>query len=189
MRTILIILACFSLSSCLSEKKVNAWLDDHKQQAAGYCADKFPPDTLTKTVIDNTDSSGYYDAYMNMSYLADSLFYRLDSMQNAAPPDKPYKANIDSIRKVVDKEIRKRLAPCVDTTIRITYTIRDRAKEIVLQGGIDEKDKVISARDKRITELEAKLKAKNKWVWMFWGLVAVVGVGVLLKLKAKLPII
>lgn len=186
-RVIYLLLLC-SLSSCLTEKKVNRWLDEHEQQAAGYCAKKFPPDTLTKTVVENTDSTGYFDAYMNMSYLADSLFYRLDSLQNAATPNKPFKINIDSVRRVVDREIRKRLAPCVDTVFRITYTVRDRAKEAELQGKLDEKDKVITARDTRITELESRVKAKNKWVWMFFGLIALVGGYVLLKLRGKLPI-
>lgn len=173
------------LSSCLTEKKVNTWLDDHTQQAAGYCAKKFPPDTLTRTVIENADSSGYFDAYMNMAYLADSLFSRLDSIQHLPPGERP-RINIDSLRKAVDKEIRKRLKPCIDTTIRITYTIRDRAKEVELQGTVDEKDKVISARDKRNSELEEKVKSKNKWVWMFWGLVVLVGGYAALRLR--LPI-
>jgi hypothetical protein len=185
-RIIYILLLC-SLSSCLTEKKVNRWLNDHEQQAAGYCAKKFPPDTLTKTVVENTDSTGYFDAYLNMAGLADSLFNRLDSIEHLPAAERP-RLNIDSIRKVVDKEIRKRLKPCIDTTIRETYTIRDRAKEVELQGKIDEKDKVISARDKSITELEAKVKAKNKWVWMFWGLVVLVGAYTVLKLKTKLPI-
>ncbi len=180
---IIILLAC--LTSCLIEKKVNRWLNDHEQQAAGYCAKKFPPDTLTKTVIEQTDSTGYFDAYMNMAYLADSLFYRLDSLQHL-PPDRRPMLNIDSLRKVVDKEIRRRLQPCIDTTIREYYTIRDRAKEVELQGKLDEKDNVISARDKRITELEVKVKAKNKWVWMFWVLVALVGGYTVLILRRKL---
>lgn len=184
----IIVILLIGLSSCLTEKKVNGWLDKHKQQAATYCANTFPPDTLTKTVVNNTDSAGYYDAYMNMSYLADSLFYRLDSLQQAATPNKPFKINIDSIRKVVDKEIRKRLAPCVDTVFITTYTVRDRAKEIELQSKSDEKDKVITARDNRITELEGKVKGKNKWIWMFWGLVFLVGGYAALKLKRKLPI-
>lgn len=167
---------------------MNRWLNENETKAAGYCAKKFPPDTLTKTVVENIDSAGYYDAYMNMAWLADSLFYRLDSLQNAATPAKPFKINIDSIRRVVDKEIRKRLSPCVDTVIRTWYTVRDRAKEVELQGKLDEKDKTITERDKRITELEAKVKSKNKWVWMFWGLVVLVGGYTALKIRGKLPI-
>lgn len=184
MKYLIILLILFT--SCLTEKKVNRWLNDHELQAAGYCAKKFPPDTLTRIIIENADSSGYYDAYMNMAYLADSLFLRLDSIQHLPPGERP-RLNIDSIRKVVDKEIRRRLKPCIDTTIRITYTIRDRAKEVELQGKVDEKDKVISARDKRNSELEEKVKAKNKYVWMFWGLVALVGGYAVLRLRGRLP--
>ena len=185
MKYLLIVLILFT--SCLTEKKVNRWLDDHPTGAAGYCATKFPPDTLTKTVIEQVDSTGYFDAYMNMSYLADSLFYRLDSLQNAATPNKPFKINIDSVRRVVDKEIRKRLSPCVDTVFRITYTIRDRAREVELQGKLDEKEKVITARDKRNSELEAKVKAKNKYVWLFWIAIVLIGGYTVLRLRGKLP--
>jgi hypothetical protein len=188
MPRIIYLLPLCLFTSCLSEKKVTRWLDDNPTDAAGYCATKFPPDTLTKTVVNNIDSAGYFDAYFNMAYLADSLFYRLDSLQNAATPDQPFKINIDSVRKVVDKEIRKRLAPCVDTVFRITYVVRDRAREVELQGKLGEKDNVITVRDERITELESKVKAKNKWIWMFWILVALVGGYTLLKLRSKLPI-
>ena len=180
-----ILLIC--LSSCLTEKKVNRWLNEHEQQAAGYCAKKFPPDTLTKTVIEQTDSTGYFDAYMSMAYLADSLFYRLDSLQHLPPGERP-KINIDSIRKAVDKEIRKRLKPCVDTVRVVTNTVIDRARERQLQGVIDEKNNVISVRDKRNSELEAKIKAKNKYVWMFWVLVALIVGYTALRLRCKLPI-
>lgn len=181
------IIAMVFLSSCLTENKVNRWLDDHEQQAAGYCAKRFPPDTLTKTVIEQTDSAGYYDAYMSMAYLADSLFYRLDSLQHLQPGERP-KINIDSLKKVIDKEIRKRLKPCVDTVRVVTNTVIDRARERQLQGVIDEKDNMVSARDKRNSELEAKVKAKNKYVWLFWiAIVLIVGYTAL-RLRGKLPI-
>lgn len=187
-RNYLIIIAClFFLSSCITEKKVNSWLKDHKTEAAGYCADNFPPDTITRTVVNNIDSAGYYDAYMNMSYLADSLFYRLDSLTQSATPEHPYKPNIDSLRKIVDKEIRSRLKPCIDTIKVVTNTVIDRAREMQLQGKINEKDATISARDKRITEQEAQLKRLKKWPWLFWLLVGLIGGYTILKLRYKLP--
>lgn len=173
MRLLTIIAFLALISSCITQKKVNHWLDDHPTVAAGYCADNFPPDTVTRTVFQSVDSSGYLDAYLNMSYLADSLFYRLDSLQHV-PGAAPYKFNIDSLRKAVDKEIRKRLKPCVDSVVHITNTIIDKAREKQLQGKLDEKDVVITARDKRITELEAQVKGLKKWPWMFWGLVVLV---------------
>jgi hypothetical protein len=187
MKNITIILLTIFFTSCITQKKVNRWNNDHPIQAAGYCADNFPPDTITRTVTQNIDSAGYYDAYMNMAGLADSLFYRLDSLTHAATPEHPYKPNIDSIRKVVDAEIKRRLKPCVDTVKVVTNTVIDRAREKQLQGKLDEKDAIITARDKRISELEVQVKVLKKWCWYFWIAVALIGVYTFLKLRFKLP--
>lgn len=176
------------LTSCVTEKKVNRWLNEHEQEAATYCATKFPPDTITKTVVENIDSAGYFDAYMGMSTYADSLFWRLDSMKRNATPETPYKLNMDSLRKAVDKEIRKRLKPCIDTVKVITNTVIDRAKEKQLHGLIGQKDQVITSQQKDIQELNGKVKNKNKWIWMFWGLVVLIAGYTILKLRFKLPI-
>lgn len=188
MKIILIAISCIAFASCVTERKVNRWLDEHKTKAAGYCADNFPPDTITRTVTENIDSAGYYDAYMNMSYLSDSLLNELQRRAQAATPDRPYKPNIDSIRRVVDAEIRKRLKTCIDTVKVVTSTVVDRARERYLQGLIDEKDKLITGQQKDIQELNSKVKSKNKWIWMFWGLLLLIGGYVLLKLKFKLRI-
>jgi hypothetical protein len=181
--SIIVLLAAFA--GCVTQKKVNTWLNDHPTAAAGYCADNFPPDTVTKTVFQTVDSSGYLDAYLNMSYLADSLFYKLDSLQHL-PGVASYKLNIDSLRKAVDKEIRRRLKPCVDSVVHITNTVVDRAREKQLQGKLDEKDAVVSAKDNRITELESQVKGLKKWPWLFWLLVALVAAGLYLNQKFKL---
>jgi hypothetical protein len=188
MRKIYWIIALVFLSSCITESKVNRWLDNHKGKAAGYCADKFPSDTTTRTITQNIDSAGYYEAYLNMSYLSDSLLNELQRRAQAATPEKPYRPNIDSIRKVVDAEIRKRLKPCIDTVKVVTNTVIDRAKEAALKYLVDEKDKVITGQQKDIQELNDKVRAKTKWIWMFWGLAALVIGYALLKLKVKLPI-
>jgi hypothetical protein len=65
----------------------------------------------------------------------------------------------------------------------------DRAREKQLQGIIDQKDNTITARDKRITELEAKVKAKNKWIWAFWILVLIAGLYTLLKVRKLIPFV
>jgi hypothetical protein len=187
MKLFIAISACILFASCITEKKVNRWNNEHEMQAAKYCADKFPIDTLTKTVIQNIDSAGYYDAYMNMSYLADSLFWKLDSIQYL-PPEQRSKLNIDSIRKVVDKEIRKRLNPCVDTVKVVTNTVVDRAREKYLQGLVDKKDGVITGLQDDNHKLMDKVKAKRKWVWMFWGLIALIAVYVFAKIRFKIPL-
>lgn len=181
----LIIIILFT--SCVTQKKVNRWLDDHKTEAAGYCADNFPPDTITRTVTQNIDSAGYYDAYMNMSYLADSLFFRLDSIQHLPPGDRP-KINVDSLRKIVDKEIRKRLKPCIDTVIHVTHTVVDKARETQLRGLVDKKDFVIAKMQIKADERENKIRSQRKWFFLFWGLVVAAGIYAFVKVRYKLPI-
>ena len=183
----LIIILSVLLTSCLTEKKVNRWLNEHEQQAATYCADNFPPDTLTKTVIEQTDSAGYYDAYINMAYLADSLFFRLDSLQHLPPSERP-KINIDSVRRVVDKEIRRRLKPCVDTVRVVTNTVIDMARVRQLQGLIDKKDFVIAEMQVRVNDQQDKIKSQRKWFWLFWALVIAAGLYTFVKVRYKLPI-
>jgi hypothetical protein len=192
MKTLIITaLAAILLSSCITEKKVKGWLNDNPTTAAGYCADNFPPDTVSKIIYDSVDMKAYEQAYMNMSYYADSLFQQLEAARNSFRPSPsqpcPPVVNLDSLRKVVDAEIKKRLTPCKDSIKVVERTIVDKAREKQMQGKIDEKDAVISARDKTISEKDAKIKSKNKYVWMFWGLVVLIGVYVFAKLKLKLP--
>lgn len=177
--------------SCVTEKKVNEWLKEHPTQAAGYCADNFPPDTTTRVITDSVDLKAYEAAYWEMSQYADSLFNKLEDQRNAFKPTPerpcPPSVNLDSLRKAVDIEIRKRLTPCKDSIQKVTYTIVDKAREKQLQGKLEEKDGVVSARDKRITEQEAQVNRLKKWPWLFWGLVALAGLYVFAKLKFKLP--
>jgi hypothetical protein len=175
------------LSSCVTESKVNNWLGKHPDKAAEYCADRFPPDALTKTVIEQTDSAGYYDAYMSMAYLADSLFLRLDSLQHLPPGERP-KINVDSLRKIVDKEIRKRLKPCVDTVKVVKTTVVDMARVKQLQGLIDKKDFVIAEMQVRVNEQQDKIRSQRKWFWLFWALVIAAGLYSFVKVRYKLPI-
>lgn len=177
--------------SCITEKKVNSWLNDHPTKAAGYCADKFPPDTTTRVITDSVDTKAYEAAYWEMARYADSLFNQLEERREAFRPTPgnpcpPY-TNLDSLRKAVDIQIRRRLTPCKDSIQKVVYTVIDKAREKQLLGKLDEKDVIVSARDKRITELEAKNNRLKKWPWLFWALVVAIGGYVLLKLRFKLP--
>jgi hypothetical protein len=178
--------------SCVTERKVNRWLNEHPTQAAGYCADKFPPDTTSRVVYGAPDTAAYEAAYWELANYADSLFNELSAARNDFIPTPaipcPPLVNLDSLRKAVDKEIRKRLAPCKDSIQYVKYTVVDKARETHLQGRLDEKDGVISARDKTITEQGEKIKSQKKWFWLFWALVVVIVGYVLLKLRFKLPI-
>jgi hypothetical protein len=187
MQRLILFISIALMSSCVTQNKVNRWLNDHSTEAAAYCADNFPPDTVSKITTKNVDSSGYFDAYMNMAYLADSLFYRLDSIQNLPPEQRP-KINVDSLRKMVDKEIRKRLKPCIDTIVHVTHTVIDKAREKQLQGLIDKKDFVIAEMQVKANEREDKIKAQRKWFFLFWVLVVAAGIYAFVKIRYKLPI-
>jgi hypothetical protein len=187
----IIILGCILFASCVTHKKVNTWLKEHPKEAAGYCADNFPPDTLTRTITDSVDTASYEQALSNMHTYTDSLFLALkkhrETYRSTPQQPCPPAINLDSLRKAVDTEMRKRLAPCKDTVKVITNTVVDRAREKQLQGKLDEKDGIITIRDKRISEQDAQLKKLKKWPWLFWLTVGLIGGYTFLKLKFKLP--
>lgn len=178
------------IAGCITESKVNSWLKDHPTKAAGYCADNYPPDTTFKIITGAVDTSGYQMALSNMHTYADSLFLALKMQRESFRPTPqepcPPAVNLDSLRKAVDAEMRKRLTPCKDSIQKIVYTVVDKAREKQLQGKVDEKDGTITARDKRITELESNLKGLKKWPWLFWALVVLVLAGLYLNQKFKL---
>jgi hypothetical protein len=192
MKIILILMFYMALTSCMTQSKVNRWNNDHPIQAAGYCADNFPPDTLTRVITDSIDTKAYEQAYTGLAQYADSLFMQLKQQRESfkATPQAPCPpaVNLDSLRKAVDVEIRKRLTPCKDSIKVVNHTVVDRAREKQMQGKLDEKDAIISTRDKRNTELEADNKALKKWPWLFWILVVLIGGYTFLKLRFKLPI-
>lgn len=185
------LLIALLFASCMTQKKVNQWLDEHPTAAAGYCADHFPPDTTTRTVKSQADSSGYNEANDRMRGYADSLFYRLDSLQHLPATTNqlyPPRINLDSLKKEVNREIKSRLTPCVDSIEHVYHTVVDKAREKQLTGKLEEKDATITKRDTRITQLEGKVKAKNKWIWMFWILVTLNGAYVVMKAKKKIKL-
>jgi hypothetical protein len=190
-KNIFIILLAIYFTSCMTENKVNRWNDNHEAQAAGYCADKFPPDTTTRVITDSVDTKAYEAAYNGMATYADSLFMQLKQQRESfkASPQAPCPpaVNLDSLRKAVDAEMRKRLAPCKDSIQKVTYTVVDKAREKQLQGKLDEKDGTITARDKTISQKDKTIDGLKKWPWLFWILISLIGAYTFLKLRFKLP--
>lgn len=175
------------LSACVNQRKAEQWMDAHETKAAAYCSTRFPVDTVQKTVFKNVDSSGYLDAYLRVSDYADTLLWKLDYATHAATPDKPYKPNIDSLRSAIDKEIRRRLKPCIDSVVYVQSTVIDHAREAVMQGELYEKDNLINTKDHLITDLQSDLKGARKWQWYFIGLIALIAGYIFLKIRFKLP--
>lgn len=174
-------------TSCITQRKVTRWNLEHPTQAAKYCADNFPPDTITRTETTTIDSTGYNQVNTDLQKLADSMLLELKKKTEAATPAAPYHPNIDSIRMVLKREIQKSIKPCVDSIKIVTHTIVDNARVKYLQGTIDEKDGTITKLQGQNAGLQDKLSAARKWVWWFWILVTAIGVYVFLKLKKFIP--
>lgn len=191
MKKILIAIFCIAFASCVTENKVNRWNDDHPTAAAGYCAVKFPPDTTIMVITDSVNTKAYEAAYNGMAAYADSLFMQLKQQRESfkATPQQPCPpaVNLDSLRKAVDAEIRKRLAPCKDSIQKVVYTVVDKAREKQMRGMLDEKDVTIGARDKTISQKDNTIDGLKKWPWLFWALIVLIGGYTFLKLRFKLP--
>jgi hypothetical protein len=191
MRSKIIIASMVIISSCITQKKAESWMDRNELKAAGYCANKFPPDTITRLTFMEPDTSKYHNAVLGVLGFADSLINVIKSqraefvatVQHPCPP----LIDLDSLRRVIYAEVKRAALPCKDSIRRIVNTVVDRAREKQLVGIIDHKDATITARDATVTELRADLKAAQKWKWIFWSIVAAVGIYVFLKLRFKLP--
>jgi hypothetical protein len=179
------------IASCITQKEVNTWLNDHKREAAGYCADNFPPDTTARVVTDSVDTAAYEAAYQGMEHYADSLFMELKRRRESYIPTPqapcPPSVNLDSLRKAVDAEMRKRLAPCKDSLQKIVYTVVDKARERQLQGKLDENEAIRIQQQKDLLKTIDRLDKTKKWPWLFWLLVALIGGYTFIKIRYKLP--
>lgn len=177
------IIILFFFTSCMTAKKAESYLNNDKVEAAKYCSETFPVIEKQEEKKVAVDSTHYKEAYEALSQKADSIFYRLDSLEHASTPEHPYKPNMDSLRAVVDKRIREGLKPCKDSIVTITVTKVDRARESYLQGMVDQKDATITKQQTTIADKDHKIAKQAKWVWYFWILVAALGLYTFLKIK------
>ncbi len=173
-------------ASCMTQKKAEGWMNAHENEAAHYCSAKFPVVPHTDTVYQAPDTSKYVEAKRNLEHTLNSVLAELQRKTNTATPEHPYRPNIDSIRIVLAKDIRRGLEPCKDSTKFIKYTVVDRAREIYLQGILDARNKTIGDKDKLISTCQEKYAGAIKYVWMFWALVAAIVVYAILRFRFKL---
>ena len=109
MKWIVTLTLCLLFSGCLNEGKVTAWNERNKEQAAKYCAEKFPPIITTETtyVTKIVDSTKYKEAEVRVMMYYDTLYKH------------------DTLFRNKWKYI---LSPCLDTPKVIIRTVLDSAK-------------------------------------------------------------
>lgn len=171
---------------CITESKVKRWNDKHPEAYAKGCADAFPVIAKIDSVV-TVDSSAYIQAYIDLMIYADSL---LNEMQKHST-DTLYVPSIKAdakLREQIEKEVRRRLKPCVDSVKVITITVPDsaRVKELMLKNSRI-KDSLM-VRDLKIVTMSDEITQFNKdkksikivfgWLllaiaskWWFWVVV------------------
>lgn len=181
------IIIIFLFCSCMSQRKVTSWLNNHPTEAAGYCADRFPIKEVTDTLY-LVDSSDYAKAYEELVRYTDSLTQvaldrRPDTVLHnsiayiTVPPSKKL---IDSIRASVAVQLKRSLKPCIDSSRTIIRVQENTARVKELEGISRDKDRIIIDQVQRI-------KWQVRWIWWFWILVAINGAYVLLKVRKIIP--
>jgi hypothetical protein len=179
------------LCGCMSQRKVNTWMYGHPQESAGICAGMFPPDTTGKIVRFEPDTSKYHDSYSQLMDYANVLIDSIQGIRNAFKPTPqqpcPPVFNLDSLRKAMDREIRKRLLPCKDSLKNVIFTVPDKAKEKHLQDIADQKDAIITKRDNTISDKDNQIEGLKKYRTIVWVIIAIIGLYIFLKIRYKLP--
>lgn len=153
MRYILII---FLLSGCLSQKKVQRYLNENPQTAAEYCAEEFP----VKDSVYVKDTVVLYDTlYLQGVPLYDTLTIKGETIiiERVCPPTKVITktVRVDSI--IIRRDIAQ------ETSLRLTIKTLSSSNELLLS--------------ERNTYKE---KATTRGLYL-WGLIALLGLWVLRK--------
>lgn len=125
MRKLLILLL---FASCISQKKVEKYLEKHKDFTADFCSDKFPVWERVDTIL-TVDTGFYEQAYNEMWHFTDSLLTRIDDLENTKEfMYIPVKTNMDSLAEVVKAFLRRSLKPCKDSIMTVTRMVEDKAR-------------------------------------------------------------
>ena len=134
MKLIATLTLCLLCSACLNEGKVTAWNERNKEQAAKYCADKFPPIITTETtyITKIVDSTKYKEAEVRVMMYYDTLYKH------------------DTLFRNKWKYI---LSPCLDTPKVIVRTVVDSANMYLKEQ-----------EAKRMNETITEKKQQVKWL-------------------------
>lgn len=203
MRYLLIILL---FASCISQRKVSAYLDEHPAFAAQQCAIRFPIRDSTIVVVVE-DSAGYEHTVNNLMAYADSISHvaelrnkairdvqaelntirsqkdytdgELERLQAKLDNVKP--VDISALRKSIEAEIRAKLKPCKDSIITNIQTDPRAAQLLVIAKHELEE---LYAGKKDLSTLFGWIMLVLIKKWWFWLIVVVFGGWVYWRIRA-----
>lgn len=113
--------------SCQPGKRAVKYFDANPAKGADWCAVNFPALPVDTTITYQSDSSQYHEAIVSLVGLVDSLLNNRDTVTIEGKEYILVKANVDSIRSALSKEIKSKLKPCVDKIEIRTITKIDNA--------------------------------------------------------------
>lgn len=189
--------SCVTLEKKIAKAKVVAY--QNPNEFAEVCATLYPVKEVTKTEIkyipaDNKDYTGQINQAVKEK---DSIQSELDKLKEIAAKDKTdncidYKNQIPKLEQTIKylsstiSRLQNEYEKCKSDTVNINTTsvIEEQAKYKALQQRYNDLDKKYAIEKE--SRLEAENKAKKR-IWWLIGLVGVIGIGVLLKIKGILP--
>lgn len=185
-------MATFMFFSCVTEKGARRYLNEHELFAAQWCADQFPV-TPSITIDSTADSTKYKEAYLKLVAFADSILRTrmlpLGHPGGVSQPARLTPAQADSIRQAIAIELEKSLKPCVDRVIKTVEVRPDsaRIKALLLEtkAANEGKQQYVDKYAAQVTKTNEEARAKRAWRMIAIGLLAAIGVGVLLLIRRR----
>lgn len=162
----LIVIGLLALSGCINQRKVSCWLQENRAYGAGYCAKEFPFKEVEDTVVMYVDSSNFFEAYSEMSLYADSLI-------NVIRNQKTDTINVDSLKRSIEKGIRRKLRPCIDSVKVVTRYIENTAKVEALELENKTLKDTITKRDQTVSEFYGILTKYKRIVAVMFGVLLI----------------
>ncbi len=189
--------SCVTLEKKIAKAKVVAY--QNPNEFADVCATLFPVKESTTTKIEYipADNKDYTEQIRQARREKDSVQLELDRLKEIADNDNTgncieYKKQIVKLEQTIKymsatlDRLEAEYNKCKRDTVRVnTVSIQEeQAKYKALEQRYNELDKKYAVE--KYNRLEAE-KSANKWMWLFIGLVGIIGIGVLLKIKGVLP--
>lgn len=167
---LLIVFSFFMITSCkVTKSDATNWFDDHKEDAAEYCSEKFPTIVKTDTLTNKQDSTAYFKALSNLWRLTDSTRIALEQSGK------------------IDSFYLDAIIPCIgnEIIIRRTEINRDSVALLTMRiRGYQEREikKDIAIETLQKESEKNKQKAKNR-LWIIIAFAATMFGIIIIKLK------